>query len=254
MTDEPTNAMKFVIVKLLNGNVVIDGKTIPVLTWYGPDDDVDCIGQQLITGGEKRGNIISDVLNPLPEDHPYYDPENPGELYATQSVKSRTVNSTDNLHIWANTPEKRDYIVHEVNRILDEALMFNYKYCVNLTAEQHCKTTNKPCDALTNKNALGIQGKCPYADVEDITSLNYRGPKTWFTLAGISTFSIEVMPEQGADITTVTPEVYHSVIPVDYEMEVLTVVDVNPAIAVDLTNMDIDQPAKQATPKNKWDL
>ena len=57
-------------------------------------------------------------------------------------------------------------IVTQVINILEEAVMFNYKYCVNYdTPSQLCKTTGDACDALTNKNTLGIQGKCPYADV-----------------------------------------------------------------------------------------
>ena len=181
----------------------------------------------------------------MPEDHPYYDPDNPNELYATKSVVSREVKSRLNLHIWSNDSEKRDYIVKRVNQIFDEALNFNYKYCVNLTPAKDCKTTSKECDALNVMNALGIQGKCPYADIEDSTSIYYRNPSTYFNLAGVEIFSIEINPEINVDMPTPVPEVYHSVIGIDYEEEILTEIPVAPAIVVDRDNMDIDSPAKQ---------
>jgi hypothetical protein len=237
------NPAKECFLRILERNMIINGVTIPILTEYPPLDNTDCITMVDQTGVDKKQTTVSDELSPLDEHHPYYDENNPDIPYAQKTVYSRLLNNVLELHIWSNSSDTREEIVERIYTVIGEATSFNYKYCSKLNTANVCSTTTKECDALTVLNHLGVQGKCPYADENDTESLNYRNPVTFFEEEGISVFAVFLRGEQNVDDLTKVPEVYHSVIPIEYEIERKTEVNTNPVCAVELTDTDITRPA-----------
>ena len=238
MSDE--DAMKFVIDKLLYGNIVCSDLTIPLKMNYPPGKHKDVITLNKPTGGTTGDPAYKDEYYPLSEDNPYYDPSNPDEVYPQVTRKSKTAEKQLDIHIWSNEENKRECIVNQVTTILEDALRFNYKYCANFseTNGNICLFTNNVCDALTTVNKYSIQGKCPYADLTESDEL-FRNPRTWFEEKNIPIFSIEISDAVQADDLTKTPELYHSIISIRYQLEIIMEVDVLPLCEIETTDTEI---------------
>lgn len=232
-----SNPMMFALVNIFGSNISIRGTTVPVLTEEPPAAGDFSINLVERGGNPEDNTMIFRVMEPLPSDHPYYDPNNPGELYNVASQRRTDQKSVMDIHIWAKVSSDRDMIVRQIITILNEAVMFNYKYCVNLnTTSNICSTTNETCDAIGNTNRFGIQGKCPYADITDPTNPNYRNPSTYFDMGSISPFLVAVRGEQNVDDLSTVRETYHSVLPVDYIAIIINEVQVNPVCEIDTTS------------------
>lgn len=231
------NPMTYALVNILDGKILINNTPIEVITEEPPLPTLDCINLVERGGVAEDNTKVFDVSEPLPEDHPYYDPTNPDELYVQKLQRRRDQKASIDIHIWANTSSERDNVIKQIMEIIAEAVMFNYKYCMNYdTPTTVCSTTKNPCDAITNKNAYGIQGKCPFANITDAEDPNYRGPATYFDPGNINIFLIAVRSEQNVDDLSTIPETYHSVLPIDFEVTIVNEVPVNPLCAIDTSS------------------
>ena len=230
-----SNPMMYAIVNILGNNILISGITVPVATEEPPLPGAFSINLVERGANPADNTMVFNVMEPLPPTHPYYDPKNPNDLYNTKVQRRTDQKGVMDIHIWAESSSDRDSIVRQIITILNESLMFNYKYCVNLSPLNICSTTNETCDAIGNTGRFGIQGKCPYCDIQDPTDSNYRNPSTYYDLGSISPFLVAVRGEQNVDDLSTIRETYHSVLQVDYTAIIVNEVNVNPLCEVDTT-------------------
>jgi hypothetical protein len=231
------NPMTYALVNILDTNILMNNSPIEILTDEPPLPSLDCVNLVERGGTAQNNTKVFDVSEPLPANHPYYNPNNPDDLYVQKLQRRRDQKGSMDIHVWANRSSDRDSVIKQIITVIDEAVMFNYKYCMNYNKTTTiCKTTTNPCDALTNKNAYGVQGKCPFANITDPTDPNYRGPATYFDPGNINIFLIAVRSEQNVDDLSTMPETYHSVLPVDFEVTIVNEVPVNPLCEIDTSS------------------
>jgi hypothetical protein len=222
---------RYLFLKLLDGHVTLNSSPVEVLTEFPPNDPLPCITMSSGAGLGETGTYIQDFQNPLPSDNPFYDPENPNELYNTQRRYMDTSEENMMLHVWADTQEDRDNIVRQVRQYIRNARLNQYPYCANFNqTTQKCSTTNNECDAITTSNAYSVQGNCPYPNITDPTDSTYRNPTNYFTITGVRTWTIKLHQAENIDQLDILPPVFHSTISIDYTIDEYTTVDVNPFI------------------------
>lgn len=208
--------VKKLIVELCK-NITLNTEPLNVLTDFSPENEIPCL-----TMNEEPGlGLVNTYLT---------TEKKPGETDTYQRVRIDKYKKAIGTHAWSQeSTEERDYIISELERVVREAKEGYYHYCVNynhITGE--CTTTKKTCDAADKDgivNTQTLEKRCPYPNITDSTSPDYRNPQTWFKQLGINTETFTPRADNVADELQITPVVYHKYIVWDYEEYVRTVVD-----------------------------
>lgn len=184
----------------------MNNRVVPVLTQYFPEDKTPCI--TFNTGeGEPPKDRYGFKKETLPPDHPYYDPNAPGETYVTQSNHQRILNRIVSINIWANDVDGRDYIHKKTMECLENALDCQYQYCAKLGENNTCSEIDDECAARTTINMYSYQGRCPFPD--DLK------PVTIFQKHNLIRGSVKFLNPIYMDDTTAKDILFKAVIRVD---------------------------------------
>ena len=238
MEFHPNPATKCFYNILKRANLTLD-EPVKILTEYPPDDAIPCVSMIDTASGIKPDKRIYYNYGPLPETHPYYNPNNPDIEYIVEKVLRTTSHGVITLHVHANSKDEKDSLVFQVNQAIDRAFMGNYRECMNYDyTTGHCETTSETCDATTVVNTYSYSEMCPYLDIEDKSDPLYRNPYDPFYDAGLR--AVEVQLPQSLDEITIVSEVYHSSIMITYLSDHDFVTPTSPAFAYqDKTVQDV---------------
>ena len=230
---------KLLMVKLLDNRISINNEPVEVLTEFAPKDELNCITMNADPAMNNLSTLYYYRKTKLNPDEEGYDPENPDLKVVTQKVRWDVYEDSFSLHVWAKTDEVRDHLVMQINEIITSAKMHNYEYCTQYDRITGiCNTTKGECDAPLKETAHSIEGRCPYPDIVDKKSPDYRNPQTYFHETGIRVESLISRGAVNVDQPGFTPEVYHTSINFDYTMDKETVVDVSPLLYVTVNKKD----------------
>jgi hypothetical protein len=194
---------------LKRANLTLD-VIVTVLREYDPGDKTPCVTFYSAGPTGDEISIPYYIKTSLPENHPYYDPENPDEQYVTKFGLRTTIPGSITLHIWADSKPEKDSLIYQVRKALKKAMMNDYYQCSNYDYNtDKCKTTKNTCDAI---DSLG--NVCPYESIIDINDPNYRNPSN--ALVDSDVHGLIIQTPQSIDELGVIPEVYHSSILITY--------------------------------------
>ena len=220
---------RYLFLKLLDQHITLNGNSVEVLVEFPPNEELPCITMSSGAGLGETGTYVQNVTTPLNEDDPNYDRNNPDEQYNTQKQYMDTSEMVMMLHIWADTQEDRDDITRQVMGTIRNARLNLYPYCVNYNVDtQICGTTNNQCDAISTKNPYSVQGMCPYLDITDSSSPQYRNPSNYFVKTGIRTWTVKPHQPENIDQLDIVPPVFHTTISIDYTIDEYINVNVFP--------------------------
>lgn len=147
--------------RVLWGNVVLNGKKIPVVKQGYPYDKSPCITIDDSGGSVFRKRHIINVKYPLSKDHPQFDNQNPFKK-VPQQVLREYFETTLNIHVWANTEDEREKLNNIILQLFHEAQSDNYKYCNNYH-NGDCAFMDNSCYAehFDKINARLSKHQCP---------------------------------------------------------------------------------------------
>jgi hypothetical protein len=225
---------KELLIRLLDKKVMDSTTPLEVLTRYEPRDKIPCYTISISGGSGEIDTWFEYNLKTLPEDHPLYDPENPDEEYATEKIQVKRSKKVITLHAWSHDSELREHMVEQAIKHLEKAALGCYQYCTRLDSEGICQTTSEDCDAPLKLTPHSIEGRCPYPDVTDEDSPNYRNPQSYFELLGVPVEFFKLRGDEDIDELTLNPVVYHTAIPIDYIQENRLVIETAPVGEVDV--------------------
>lgn len=229
MTELKLDPMKYFMVKILWKRVFYDGKPVIVLTEFPPKGNLPAITMSTDGGLGLVGEMTQYVFDTLDEDHPLYDANNPYQKYCVGKKVTETHKKLLTLHVWGVTGKDRDDILKQVKRCIRLAKMNHYSMCTKFDVATHvCETTGEQCDALSVYNDYSAQGMCPFLDITDETSANYRNPQTYFDVTLIHQQNTEPRGDSNLDQLDLVPEVYHSSLPVDITIDEVIMVETTP--------------------------
>lgn len=230
---------KWLLYTLLENRPTLDGVIIPVRIIFSPPGTLPAITMSESAGPAPDNMKTGGLMTPLPEDHPYFDPENPGEKYCTKRVFQEKSRTKVSLHCWAYSDKEAVILANQVRSIIKSAGRMHYQFCTKYDRENgHCLTTGEECDAITVNNRFSVNGKCPYLDITDEDSPKYRGPDNYFNLTGISSDLIKIGGNESiADLQAPKPE-YRRVIEFDMEVDETEEVPVNPICKVEINRTE----------------
>lgn len=147
--------------RVLWGNVVLDGKKVPVIKQGYPYDKSPCITIDDSGGSVFIDRQIRNVKYPLPSEHPQFDSHNPFKK-VPQQVFREYYETNINIHIWANTEDEREKLNNIVSRLFREAQSDHYKFCDNYH-DGTCGYMDNTCYAehFGKVNSRVIKHRCP---------------------------------------------------------------------------------------------
>jgi hypothetical protein len=225
--------IKLLMVQLLDGRITINGEPVEVLTEFTPEPELNCITMNADPALNSKSTFYYYRKTKLNPGDVGYDPSNPDLQIVTRKVRWDVYEDSVSLHVWAKTNEVRDHIVMQVNEIITQAKMHHYKYCSRYNPTTGiCSTTGQQCDASSRETAHSIEGRCPYPDIVDPESPQYRNPMSYFQETGIRIESLISRGATNVDQLDMVPEVYHTAVNFDYTMDKETIVDVSPLLDV----------------------
>lgn len=151
--------------RVLWGNVVLDGKKIPVVKQGYPYDKSPCITIDDSGGSAFIERSITNVKYPLQNTHPQFDPENPFKK-VPQQVLREYFETTLNIHVWANTEDEREKLNNIILKLFHEAQSGHYKFC-NQYHDGDCSYMDNTCYAehFDKVNSRLIKNQCPNPEV-----------------------------------------------------------------------------------------
>lgn len=189
---------KAAFVKLFQNKVFVDGKPVPVLTQWYPDDTFPAITltQQAFGGVKDEGEFTN---------------------FDDGIIQSRTritgYRRLISLHIWASGVDERDIIYNQIIALLNDAKDWQYNQCFKYNPiTKKCSETNLECDARTVTNAYSIYGRCPYPkeSMED-----YRAPQTILHHFNIDN-DIEMRNPDFTEDLSLRPEAYKVILDIEF--------------------------------------
>ena len=147
--------------RVLWGNIVLDGKKIPVVKQGYPYDKSPCVTIDDSGGSVFVDRWIGNVEYPLPVDHPQYDAHNPFKMFP-QQVLREYYETTVNIHVWANTEDEREQLNNIVSNLVREAQSDHYKFCDNYH-DGECTSMGTGCytEHFNKINSRLIKHQCP---------------------------------------------------------------------------------------------
>ena len=107
------NQMKYLLVHIL-GDLTVKGKPVDVLTEFPPGKHLPAITMNSSGGQGHIETLVHKKMNPLPLDHPWYDPQAPETIYNTAYVYVNVFRGKMLLHVWSESNEERDILVETV--------------------------------------------------------------------------------------------------------------------------------------------
>lgn len=232
------NPAIYCFVQILNGNVVCNGSPVPVRDDFAPGRKRPIVTMVLSDGGGDQDEKVFSKLDPLPENHPYYDPAHPDDNYVQARQEVITQKKRISLHGWADNKEDQDILYSELKRCIRGAKDLLYPFCVKYSSG-YCKTTNKGCDAANSSLPFGVSGQCPYAGIKDPSDPNYRAPSSFFVDANITPDFVKVVGEQHLMDLDVTPVEYRVVIDVEFEINEVYERAVSPLCKVNINSEEV---------------
>lgn len=135
-----TNAMQC-LVYLINGNIILNDKVIPIVKTLKPWDSTPCISLD-----DSGGSSVNRR----------YFKHTPYEHYVKE------ISQNINIHVYANSEKDRRSIVNQLDLIFDKAFTDHYELCLNYDKDTHdCATLSRECEARTLDTGRTIKHKCP---------------------------------------------------------------------------------------------
>jgi len=151
--------------RVLWGNIVLDGKKIPVVKQGYPYDKSPCV-----TIDDSGGSVFieRDILNvkyPLPHDHPQFDSQDPFKKMP-QQVLREYFETTINIHVWSNTEDEREKLNNIILKLFHDAQSDHYMFCNNYR-DGTCAYMDTTCygEHFSMINSKLIKHQCPKPSV-----------------------------------------------------------------------------------------
>ena len=152
----PVQAIK----RVLWGNVVLDGKKIPVIKRSYPYDKTPCI---TIDDSASSTFINRQIINedyPLDKSHPQFDPFHPFKKHS-QQVLRETFQVTVNINIWSDTVNEQEELNNIVLDLFHRAQSDHYQFC-DQYHKGECDYMDNTCYAEHFNNTVRtVKGQCP---------------------------------------------------------------------------------------------
>lgn len=189
------------LLEILQGNVLYQGTTVPVIKRGYPLDKSPCITLDDSAGTVTIDNQLMSIDLPVPNTH--FQHEDYPVL--PQQVIRRTKDSAVNIHVWASDESERNSILKSIQELFDLVEKNNYLFCTNYE-NGNCKTLEGvTCKAITmNTHSRGIKEQCP-----NPKEYGYQGV---LLRNDIKPDSFEVQDPFDTDDLTTKPITPHSVI------------------------------------------
>lgn len=228
MVYENVNPGKKLIVEL-SKQISLNNEPLNVLTSFSPENEIPCL------------TLSEENSQGLVETYIYYQ-KSKDEEDVYYKIRVDKYEESLGTHSWSQkSSDERDYIISELKRVINEAKLGYYNYCVNLDENNICKTTNNLCDALNPEilNTQSLEKRCPYSYVTTPSAPEYRNPQTWYQVLGIS---METFTPQGviiADELDIIPEVYHAYVVWDYTVYKRTILETGGFTGISSTEDEI---------------
>ena len=149
------------IVKVLWGNLELQGRKIPVVIRGYPYDKIPCVTIDDSGGSAFVDRRITNEQYPLPPNHPQFDKMNPFKK-APQQVFREYYETTINIHVWCNTEDEREELNNNISRLFREAQSDHYKFCNNYN-DGECAYMDNACYAqhFDKVNMKTAKCQCP---------------------------------------------------------------------------------------------
>lgn len=224
-------------VEMLRNLIICGNKQIPIITGFSPKNEANCITVDLMPGLGLIDKQSIPLMLPLPENHPYYDPLNPNELYPQGDRIITYYIGRVGFNIWATSKKAKDCIVRQLLFYINLASTGHHFFCeyynrVNFT----CEFTGNECDARTVKNLHSTEGKCPYCEIEDDTLDTYRGGRSLYQKYNVNGSSVSVKtPIPLDDLSLVKPLYRYEV---EATLEYVQILDLPQPPLCDLTSIE----------------
>ena len=172
-------------VKLLQGKIHQDGKTLPIIIRYKPLDRTPCI-----TIHKASENQIERKTLFEPYEKTQY------RLYNTISID-----------IWSNSEEQRHHIKEQIYKVLYEAINNHYQHCNNYK-DGICTTTNTVCEISTIEDPEEFKSQCLTPKDNRYTS--------FFRANNILKWTFRFSGEQRLDEVDLNPPVLRTQITIEF--------------------------------------
>lgn len=199
------NKLKQAILRVLRGNIFLDGKEIPVLGRYYPTDQTPCITLDDSAGASTEEQFVVQLYLPVGKEHPQYDEDNPDKLIPQECLEYWK-NATIKINVWCDTERERAEITQAIRDLFYKMESDHYMFCSRFCLGE-CETTRDECQAINHTDKRGVKNQCPQPD-----QLGYANI---FTQYSIIRSSFSVKEAYGLDDRTTDQPILRNVIPVD---------------------------------------
>ena len=136
------------IIQILRGNVICEGKTVPVIKRNYPLDKTPCIN-------------IDDSASTVTVKKQIYNKTINGEKKECIRIHRKTLL---NIHLWCDTENQRADLSNQITTLFNMAYIDDYHFCTNYDKETcQCSTQEQECLSISNSTHLykSIKNKCP---------------------------------------------------------------------------------------------
>lgn len=107
------NQMKYHLIHVLGDLTVMD-RSVDVLTEFPPGEHLPAVTMNSNGGRGHIETLVYKNMNPLPLNHPYFNPQASETLYVTEEVIKYVFEGKLLLHVWAESNEERDILVEKI--------------------------------------------------------------------------------------------------------------------------------------------
>ena len=195
------------LLKVLHNNIRLsNGETVRIIKQDYPYDHTPCITFDDSGGTSIHQKHIINDDQPLPPDHPQYDPDHPHKQVSQQILMEERGISI-NINIWCNTQDEREEINNQIRNLFYKVQSDHYMFCGHYK-DGDCISLGGECRALTIENNRSVKSQCPRPIEYDYINI--------FKAYDIIRSTFDVNPSYDLDDKSANPPILRSIIKVSF--------------------------------------